>query len=62
MDTAVLLTTAIEQEQVAFIPGHAFAVPGGDVHNCLRLNFSNASVEMIEEGIKRLARIINYQL
>jgi 2-aminoadipate transaminase len=62
MDTAVLLTTAIEQEQVAFIPGHAFAVPGGDVHNCLRLNFSNASVEMIEEGIQRLARIINYQL
>jgi 2-aminoadipate transaminase len=63
MDTAVLLQTAVNQEKVAFIPGHAFAVPGHNAHNCLRLNFSNCSVETIEEGIKRLAKtIMNYEL
>lgn len=58
-DTADLLATAVETEQVAFIPGHAFAVPGHNVRHCLRLNFSNCTVETIEEGIKRLARVIN---
>ncbi len=59
VDAAALLHTAVAQEQVAFIPGHAFAVPGHNVHNCLRLNFSNCSVEIIDEGIKRLANVIN---
>lgn len=58
-DTAVLLETAVAQEKVAFIPGHAFALPGHDSRNCLRLNFSNSSVAQIEEGIKRLAKVIN---
>jgi 2-aminoadipate transaminase len=62
VDTAVLLQTAVTQEKVAFIPGHAFAVPGHYAHNCLRLNFSNCCVETIEEGIKRLGKIMNYEL
>ncbi|MBA3533411.1 MAG: PLP-dependent aminotransferase family protein [Ardenticatenales bacterium] len=58
-DTAALLTRAVEQEQVAFIPGHAFAVEGrSHASHCLRLNFSNATPERIEEGIQRLARVI----
>lgn len=62
MDAARLLDTAVNQEQIAFIPGHAFTVPGRHIHNCMRLNFSNCTEEMIEDGIKRLARIINYEL
>jgi DNA-binding transcriptional MocR family regulator len=61
-DTAVLLETAVETEQVAFIPGHAFSVPGCPQRHCLRLSFANCREEMIEDGIKRLARIINYEL
>ncbi len=62
MDAARLLDTAVNQENIAFIPGHAFTVPGHHIHNCLRLNFSNCTEEMIEDGIKRLAKIINYEL
>lgn len=38
---------------VAFVPGRHFYEAGGT--NALRLNFSNVSVEQIEEGIGRLA-------
>ncbi len=58
-DTAALLETAVSEERVAFIPGHAFAIPGHNVRNCLRLNFSNSTVEQIEDGMKRLAKVIN---
>lgn len=62
IDTADLLETAVAQEQVAFIPGFAFALPGHDVHNCLRLNFSNCTVEQIEDGMARLGRVIGDRL
>ena len=57
--TSELLRSALEEEKVAFIPGYAFAVPGCQVDNCLRLNFSNAPVDQIEEGVHRLAKAIN---
>lgn len=57
-DTGELLQRAIEQEKVAFIPGNAFALPGRDATNCLRLNFSNATPAAIQDGIARLARVI----
>ncbi|MFQ5421752.1 MAG: PLP-dependent aminotransferase family protein [Anaerolineae bacterium] len=59
IDTAVLLETAVAQEKVAFIPGHAFALHGTPAQNCLRLNFSNATPEQIEDGIARLGKLIN---
>ncbi len=59
VNTAVLLETAVKEQKVAFIPGHAFAVNEGDATNCMRLNFSNCSVEAIEDGIKRLGEVIN---
>ncbi len=58
IDTVELLETAVTQEKVAFIPGYAFAVPGHNVTNCLRLNFSNSTVEQIEDGIQRLGTVI----
>jgi len=51
-----LLELAME-ESVAFVPGRAFYVDGGG-DNTLRLNFSNSDQEKIEEGIKRLAKVI----
>jgi 2-aminoadipate transaminase len=49
------------KENVAFVPGNAFYVDGGG-NNTLRLNFSNSDEEKIEEGIKRLAKIIRKSL
>ena len=45
------------KENVAFVPGRAFYVDGGG-ENTLRLNFSNSDEEKIEQGIKRLAKVI----
>ncbi|MBN1362542.1 MAG: PLP-dependent aminotransferase family protein [Sedimentisphaerales bacterium] len=45
------------QEKVVFVPGTPFFVDGGGTHN-LRLNFSNADENKIEEGIARLGRIV----
>ncbi|MCA9935012.1 MAG: PLP-dependent aminotransferase family protein [Anaerolineales bacterium] len=57
-NTTDLLPIAVEEEQVAFIPGYAFAVPGHTVTNCMRLNFSNSTPARIEEGIARLGRLL----
>ena len=62
VDTGELLKIAVETEQVAFIPGHAFSLGGGRrAANCMRLNFSNPSPEQIEEGVSRLARVLKRQ-
>jgi len=53
-DSTELLQECIAQK-VAFVPGAPFWV-GRDVRNTLRLNFSNASEERIEDGIARLGR------
>ena len=44
-------------ENVAFVPGSAFYVDEGG-KNTLRLNFSNSNENEIEEGIKRLAKVM----
>jgi len=49
------------KENVAFVPGKAFYVDGGG-KNTLRLNFSNSDEEKIEDGIKRLAKVIKGML
>ena len=60
IDTSELLKIAVEQK-VAFVPGVAF-YPNGGGANAMRLNFSNASEELIEEGIARLATAIHVKL
>lgn len=50
-----LLDEAVKQK-VAYVPGKPF-YPYEDKDNTLRLNFSNANPEMIQEGIKRLGRV-----
>lgn len=57
MSSQKLLEAALV-ENVAFVPGSAFfAEEGKGIRNC-RLNFSAASPERIEEGIRRLGNVV----
>lgn len=56
MSSSVLLQEALK-EKVAFVPGNAFHPTGGG-ERTLRLNFSYATPEVIEEGIRRLGLVI----
>lgn len=56
LDAAEVLAEAIEHK-VAFVPGAAFHATGGG-HNTMRINFSNASPELIREGITRLGEVL----
>ena len=55
-DTVKLLDEAIA-EKVAFVPGAAFYPTGGG-ERTMRLNFSYAAPDVIDEGIQRLCRVI----
>lgn len=55
-----LLKEAIK-DKVAFIPGDSFFAHGGG-SNTMRLNFSNATHEGIEQGIERLGKVIKRYL
>ena len=56
-DAAEILVKCIEHD-VAFVPGKEF-FPDGSGKNTLRLNFSNAAPDYIEEGIKRMGEVFN---
>ncbi len=60
IDTWKLFPKVLEKK-VAYIPGSAFAVHGGH-SNTIRLNFSNATPDEIEEAIRRLAEVIREKL
>jgi 2-aminoadipate transaminase len=60
ISTTALLEQAIAAK-VAFIPGTPFSATGGCT-NCMRLNFSNASLANIETGIERIAQVIKDSL
>ena len=53
-----LLAKSLETERVAFVPGHAFFADGSG-ENTLRLSFSCATEDKIDEGIARLGRLIS---
>ncbi len=54
-DARKLLDRCLERN-VAFVPGQEF-FPDGSGQNTIRLNFSNASTENIEEGIQRIGEV-----
>jgi len=58
IDTRELLKVALEQHNVAFMPGEPFYPNPQDGLGHLRLNFSHASPERIEEGLARLAALV----
>lgn len=61
IDAAELLETAVETEKIAFVPGHTLD-PAEQIRNTMRLNFSYADVELIEDGMERLGRVLNRAL
>jgi len=60
IDTETLFLDAIK-EKVAYVHGKAFHVDGGGGRS-MRLNFSYSTNEQIEEGIKRLGKVIKKKL
>ncbi len=61
LDTVDLLALALEQEKVAFVPGSGGWVDGSGA-NHMRLAFCGVPEATIEEGIKRLAKVIREQM
>lgn len=57
MNSDEIFKKAIERN-VAYVPGSAF-YPNAEDHQGMRLNFSYASEEQIEEGVKRLSSLIH---
>lgn len=55
-DAQELLKRCLERN-VAFVPGQEF-FPDGSGKNTIRLNFSNASTENIEQGIARIGEVL----
>jgi len=56
VNTEDLLQKAVA-EKVAYVVGSAFYFDEPE-HNAMRINFSYSSNEQIEEGVKRLAKVI----
>ena len=56
LNSADVLKDAIKHK-VAFVPGAPF-YPNGGGHNTMRINFSYASPEKIQEGISRLGEVL----
>lgn len=50
------------EKKVAIVPGSNFAVDMSAPSNMFRLNYSSATVENIEEGIKRLGEVLTEML
>ncbi|MDE3131150.1 MAG: PLP-dependent aminotransferase family protein, partial [Acidobacteriota bacterium] len=61
IDTTDLLARAVEEEQVAFVPGRAAFVDGRG-GSAMRLNFSGVGEDEIREGIRRLGEVIREQV
>lgn len=63
LDTAELLRVAVETENVAFSPGVVFCAADRERGSrCMRLAFACHPPERIEEGIRRLGRVIQRAL
>ena len=56
IDTRALLPRAIERG-VAFMPGEPF-FPGTDQDRSMRLNFSHATAEQADAGLRILAELV----
>lgn len=61
IDTRHLLARAVEEREVAFVPGEA-AFLDGTGKSSMRLNFSYMPEETIVEGVRRLGEVVNDML
>jgi 2-aminoadipate transaminase len=60
-DCKEIMKPAIDR-RVAFVPGDSFFAGEHPPINCMRLNYSNASVEQIQAGIKILGEVVTEYL
>lgn len=60
IDTDTMFYKAVEKD-VAYVIGSAFYYDDPE-HSSMRINFSYSSFEQIEEGVKRLAAVINDEI
>ncbi|HHO57246.1 MAG TPA: PLP-dependent aminotransferase family protein, partial [Thermoplasmatales archaeon] len=60
INTVEMIQDAVK-EKVAYVHGRAFHVDGGGT-NAMRLNFTNPDDDVIEEGIKRLWKVIKTRM
>jgi 2-aminoadipate transaminase len=60
IDTEKMFMAAIEKK-VAYVVGSAFYFDEPE-HNAMRINFSYASLEQIDEGVKRLAEVVTEEI
>jgi 2-aminoadipate transaminase len=61
IDTTDLLARALEERNVAFVPGRAAYVDGRG-GSSLRLNFSGVTEEDIREGVRRIGEVVREQV
>ena len=61
LDTSKMLADAINNAKVAYVPGTGFYV-NGKGKNQMRLSYGVAEPEEIEEGIKRLGKVIKHNI
>lgn len=61
LDGAHLLQAALAEEKVAFVPGGPFFATDAEP-NTLRLSYSLPSLEEIDEGVRRIARVIESRM
>ncbi|WP_370931885.1 PLP-dependent aminotransferase family protein [Bartonella sp. DGB1] len=61
LDTKKLFEKAVRDYRVAFVPGSGF-FPDNLTNNMCRLSFSYGDEKLIEEGIKRIAKLIKASL
>jgi len=61
IDTTDLLARALEERNVAFVPGRAAYVDGRG-GSAMRLNFSGVHEDDIREGVRRIGQVIREQV
>ena len=61
IDTGEMLKEAVAAK-VAYVPGFAFYAEADRGRNTMRLNFSNAQPDQIEEGIRRLGVLLKTKI
>ena len=57
-DSRIVMQKALEKG-VAFVPGNATMIDDKAVYSTFRMNYSNASEENIEKGIKLLGEVLH---
>jgi 2-aminoadipate transaminase len=63
LDAVALLRAAVAEENVAFTPGMALAAGGHDrANHCLRLSFASNPPQRLEEGVRRIAKVLRSML